>query len=107
MTSAPTAILWHSHLQNSLLMAWCKLLVPDGGRARFSAPVVPGADAFAGRHQVVVIDALNDHARRPGFQNVIDGRIGMNGEHAGLLSREQRSPTASWRYLGSRFTLRR
>jgi len=46
-----------------------------------AAPVVPSPNARPGGHEIVVIDPLNDHARRPGFQNVIDGGVGMIGEH--------------------------
>src|SRR5207245_9422385 len=59
-----------------------ELFVAGRRSAPLAAPVVPGSDARAGGHEVVVIDSLNDHARRPGFQNVIDGRVRMFGEHA-------------------------
>ena len=54
-----------------------ELFVPGSSHAPFAAPIVPDANPGAGRDQIVVIDPLNDHPRRPGFQNVIDGRIRM------------------------------
>lgn len=56
-----------------------------------TAPIVPSAEPLTTRHQIVVVDPLNDHARRPGFQNVIDGRVGMFSEHmiASLLDSEK------------------
>ena len=62
-----------------------ELFVAGRGDAPLATPAVPSSNPLRGGHQVVVIDSLDDHARRPGFENVIDGRVEMGGEHDCLL----------------------